>query len=288
MSSNEITVDTDVDQHRDRVGTQVNAIWRRRNDLLLVVTGLVGFLLIWSLSAWTVSPDFMLPSPLASGRAFVGLFVESSTYTLPVAGQLVLPVGLAKLLQSLTHYLPGLLAGATVGIGLGITTALFPRLELLFAPAIRLLRPIPPLAWMAFAIIWFGIHHAGAAFIVFIGAIWINFYGAYSGIKDVPDRLPEVAESLGVDSTSGMIRQVFLPAAAPAIITSFRTSVGRCWMILVGAELFGAPGAGYEIINAANNLAMDVSVAYMMLVSAAFVVMDSAVGTIETKVLAWR
>jgi len=283
-----MAVDTDVDRRRDRVATRVETLRSRRENILLTTVGLAGFLLIWSLGARAASPDFMLPSPLASGRAFVGLFVETVPYTLPVAGRTVLPIGLAKLLQSLTHYIPGLLAGAAVGIGLGITTALFPRVELLLSPAIRLLRPIPPLAWMAFAIIWFGIHHTGAAFIVFIGAIWINFYGAYSGIKDVPDRLPEVAESLGVDGTIGMIREVLVPAAAPAIITSFRTSVGRCWMILVGAELFGAPGAGYEIINAANNLAMDVSVAYMMLVSGAFVLMDGVVGTVERRVLIWR
>lgn len=283
-----MAADTDVDRYREWVPGRIDTLWNRREDLLLAATGLAGFLLVWSLGARTVSPDFMLPSPLASGRAFVGLFTETIPYALPVAGQTALPVGLVKLLQSLTHYLPGLLGGAIVGIGLGISTALFPKLEMLLSPAIRLLRPIPPLAWMAFAIIWFGIHHAGAAFIVFIGAIWINFYGAYSGIKDVPDRLPEVAESLGVDGSISMVRQVLVPAAAPAIITSFRTSVGRCWMILVGAELFGAPGAGYEIINAANNLAMDVSVAYMILVSGAFVVMDGVVGTIERRVLAWR
>ncbi|WP_440766515.1 ABC transporter permease [Natronorubrum sp. DTA7] len=283
-----MAVDTDVDRHRDRVLERIGKLWDRRENLLLAATGLTGFLLLWSLGARTVSPDFMLPSPLASGRAFVGLFTETIPYTLPVVGQTTVPVGLVKLLQSLTHYVPGVIAGTIVGICLGIVTALFPRVKTLLSPIIGLLRPIPPLAWMAFAIIWFGIQHAGAAFIVFIGAIWINFYGAYSGVEDVPERLPEVAESLGVDSTIGMVRQVILPAAAPAIITSFRTSVGRCWMILVGAELFGAPGAGYEIINAANNLAMDVSVAYMILVSGTFVLMDAGVGTLERRVLAWR
>jgi len=283
-----MAVDTDVDRHRDRIPDRIGTLWNRRENILLTATGLTGFLLLWSLGARTVSPDFMLPSPSASGRAFVTLFIETIPYTLPVVGQTGLPVGVVKLLQSLTHYVPGVIAGTAVGICLGIVTALFPRVETLLSPAIRLLRPIPPLAWMAFAIIWFGIHHTGAAFIVFIGAIWINFYGAHSGVKDVPDRLPEVAESLGVSSTVGMVRKIILPAAAPAIITSFRTSVGRCWMILVGAELFGAPGAGYEIINAANNLAMDVSVAYMMLVSGTFVLMDTAAGTFERRVLAWR
>jgi len=283
-----MAVDTDMSRESRWAPASVGDAWERHEGALLTLVGVAGFLLVWSLAARGVSPDFMLPGPLASGQAFVGLFTETIPYTLPVVGQASLPVGVVKLLQSLTHYVPGLIAGATVGICLGTAMALFPRLDAVLSPVVRILRPVPPLAWMAFAIIWFGIHHTGAAFIVFIGAVWINFYGAYSGVKNVPDRLPEVAESLGVDGTVGMVRLVILPSAAPGIITSFRTSIGRCWMILVGAELFGAPGVGYEIINAANNLAMDVSVAYMILVSLAFLAMDGGVGALERRALAWR
>lgn len=285
-----MTVETDVDRNRDRA-SMIEAIVpadRQREDVVLAIVGVAGFVAAWAVAARSITPAYMLPSPLAATRALVGLFLRTSPFSLPFLGETRVPIGLAKLLESLTHYVPGLVAGATVGIGFGITMALFPRVDSLLSPVVRLLRPVPPLAWMAFAIVWFGIHHAGAAFIVFIGALWINFYGAYSGVTDVPERLPEIAESLGVDSSLEMIRRVVVPSAAPQIITSFRTSVGRCWMILVGAELFGAPGLGFEIINAANNLAMDVSVAYMMIVSAAFLVMDASVRALERRALAWR
>jgi NitT/TauT family transport system permease protein len=55
-----------------------------------------------------------------------------------------------------------------------------------------------------------------------------------------------------------------------------------------GAELFGAPGVGYEIINASNNLAMDASVAYMLLISLAFLCMDVGFRLFERRLLAWR
>ncbi len=45
-------------------------------------------------------------------------------------------------------------------------------------------------------------------------------------------------------------------------------------MIFVGAELFGAPGVGYEIINASNNLDMARSMAYMLLISAVYICVD--------------
>ena len=59
-------------------------------------------------------------------------------------------------------------------------------------------------------------------------------------------------------------------------------------MIVVGAELYGAPGVGYEIINASNNLAMARSVAFMFLISLAFLCMDVGFRLLERRVLAWR
>lgn len=283
-----MAVDTETDRRRTRLLDRLTEREDRQEEFALRATGVVGFVAAWTIAARLITPEFMLPSPLAAASAFVGLFTATAPVAVPLSGSISLPIGLIKLLQSLAHYVPGLAIGAIVGIGLGISTALFPRLDALLAPIVRLLRPVPPLAWMAFAIVWFGIHHTGAAFIVFVGALWINFYGAYSGVKEVPERLVEVARTLGVDDTVGMVRRVILPSAAPQISTSFRTSVGRCWMILVGAELFGAPGVGYEIITAANALAMDVSVAYMLLVSGAFIAMDVGVRTVERRVLAWQ
>ena len=96
------------------------------------------------------------------------------------------------------------------------------------------------------------------------------------------------ASTLGVERDLSMLKLVALPSAAPQVLTGFRTSIGRCWMIVVGAELFGAPGVGYEIINASNNLAMATSVAYMFLISLAFLCMDVGFRLLERRVLAWR
>jgi NitT/TauT family transport system permease protein len=85
-----------------------------------------------------------------------------------------------------------------------------------------------------------------------------------------------------------MIRKVVLPDASPEIMTGVRTSIGQCWMIVVAAELFGAPGVGYQIINASQNLSMDVSVVYMLVISAVFLVSDWGFRAVERRVLAWR
>ncbi|EMA44167.1 ABC transporter permease [Halococcus saccharolyticus] len=253
------------------------------------VLGTLGFLGLWWAASSVVEPAYLLPSPPAAASAFAEQLTTSAWFTLPVVGTEIQTARMVvKLAQSLLHYIPGLLVGASLGIALGVALGWSGRLDDALTPVVRILRPIPPLAWIVFAIVWFGIGHAGAAFIVFIGAFWINFYGAYSGVENTPNQLAEVASSLGVRADLEMIRYVVLPSAAPQILTSFRTSIGRCWMIVVGAELFGAPGVGYEIINASNNLAMDTSVAYMLVISLVYLVTDGAFRSLEGRMLAWR
>jgi NitT/TauT family transport system permease protein len=136
--------------------------------------------------------------------------------------------------------------------------------------------------------VWLGVNHSGAAFIVGIGAFWVNFYNAYAGVEGVTRSSKEVAASLGVDDDLTMIRKVVIPSATPEIMTGVRTSIGQGWMIVVAAELFGAPGIGFQIINAAQNLSLDVSVAYMFVISLVFLVSDGLFRRVERRVLAWR
>jgi NitT/TauT family transport system permease protein len=253
------------------------------------VGGSVVFLAIWQSAAMAVGKTYLLPSPVEVATAFVVELTAPTTFAVPFVGVTVPATRLtANLAQSLLHYLPGLVVGSVLGIALGVGMGWSGRLDDALTPVTRFLRPIPPLAWVVFAIVWIGIGHGGAAFIVGIGAFWINFYNAYAGVEGVSNHLKEVAASLGVDDDLTMIRKVVLPAATPSIATGIRTSIGQCWMIVVAAELFGAPGVGFQIINAAQNLATDVSVAYMAVISLVFLVSDGLFRRVERRVLVWR
>lgn len=238
--------------------------------------GTVGtsvFLLVWWLAAST-QPTYLLPGPLEVAGAFQSELTSGTLFV--------------RLGQSILHYVPGVVLGVLAGGGLGITMGWHRWLDDALTPVTRVIRPIPPLAWIVFAIIWFGLGHLGATFIVFIGAFWITFYNAYSGVENASQELMEVATSLGVDSDWRLIRRVVLPDATPELLTGLRTSIGQCWMMVIAAELFGAPGVGYEIITSANNLAMERSVAYMLTISAVFLASDWGVRRLERRLLRWQ
>jgi NitT/TauT family transport system permease protein len=261
--STELETDLDTDLGGERGGRR----------LVLGAVGVAGFVAVW----WVASlfnPDYVLPPPDAVARTFLG---ELRSGAMVVA-----------LAQSVTHWLPGTIVGTVLGIALGVALAYSDLADDVAAPIVRLLRPIPPLALIGFAIAWIGINDGGAAFIIAAGALWINYYAAYGGVDSVPDEFVDVARSLGVTSDLELVRKVVLPAASSEILTGIRTGIGRCWMIIVAAEIFGVPGIGRKILTASNNLAVDVVIAYILLMSLVYLVLDTGVEAIQKRVLAWR
>ena len=251
------------------------------------IAGATVFVVLWTAFATTV-PAYLLPAPLAVGRAFVVELTTPAAFALPVLGtEVTLTKMIVVLFQSLQHYVPGLLLGVGIGTPLGIALGWSERLDQYVSPVVHLLRPIPPLAWMGLVIVWVGIGHAGAAVLVAIGSLWITFFSAYGGVRDLSQHFLDVGRSLGLDTDLGMLRHVVVPGASASIFTGIRTSVGRGWMLVVAAELFGAPGVGYRIIHTAQSLSMDVSMAYMLALGLAYLASDAAFGAIKRRVTPW-
>jgi NitT/TauT family transport system permease protein len=240
---------------------------------VLGTAGIAGFLAMW----WAASlsqPEFVLPSPIAVGETF---------YAEAASGEMAIAIG-----HSVRHWVPGAAIGTALGVAAGVVLAWSSIADDVSAPIVRTLRPVPPLALIGFAIAWFGINHAGAAFIIAVGAFWINFYAAYGGVEGVSEDLLDVARSLGVDRDVNLLRSVVVPAASPEILTGVRTGIGRCWMLVVASEIFGVPGIGRRILRASNNLQVDVVIAYILVLSLMFLVVDVAFRTVQRRVLAWR
>jgi NitT/TauT family transport system permease protein len=261
----------DLDHTADTFGGGVVDIDTRR--VRRGLGGVVAFLVLWTAAALT-QPSYVLPTPLAVAETF---------YAEAASGDMFVALG-----NSVLHWIPGAVFGTGLGIAAGIGLAWSPVLDDVSSPVVRVLRPVPPLALIGFAIAWFGINHAGAAFIIAVGAFWINFYATYGGVEGVSEDLLDVARSLGVEGDLDLVRTVVVPASLPEITTGIRTGIGRCWMLVVASEIFGVAGIGRRILRASNNLQVDVVITYILVLSLLYLVVDVAFRALQRRALAWR
>lgn len=241
----------------------------------LALTGLIAFLLLWEAIPYfgLVNPAF-LPGPSALPSAFLRE-VKSGAW-------------LSAIMGSLGHYFIGLFTGAGLGIALGVLTGMSKIAEETTAWVVRLLRPIPGLAWVPFAIIWFGVNPQAAVFIIAIGVFWIVFFAAQGAIRGVDRDLIEVADAFGFRSPLQRLVKILLPAAMPGILVGVRTALGQAWMAVVAAEIFGVAGVGQRMMQASSLLATDLVVIYMLTMAALYGLLDTLFVAFQGWVLRWK
>ncbi len=247
----------------------------RTRSISLAAIGLIAFLLLWEAAPalGLVSPS-ILPPPSALPRAF---WREISS-----------GIWFAALLTSLRNYLAGLAIGSCLGIALGIWTGMSVTLEATTAWIVRILRPIPGLAWVPFAILWFGIDPAAAIFIIGTGVFWICYFAALGSVRAIDRDLIEVAEAFGFRRADQKLLKVILPAATPGILVGLRTALGQAWMAVVASEIFGVPGLGQRMMQASNLLASDIVVIYMATMAALYGFIDAGFVAVQSWMLRWK
>jgi NitT/TauT family transport system permease protein len=223
-------------------------------DWRLGVAAILLALVLWEvIAAGIIRYPFILPAPTDVFSAFVSLLQ---------AGDIFL-----DLEASLIHFAIGLGLALLVGIPIGIMMGWSHRIESLIDPLIEILRPIPPLAWIPFAIIWFGLTSFSAGFIIFAGAVFPIIINTYSGFRGVPRIFVEAGKMLGCTRERDLIRYIAFPAALPSVASGIRIATGVGWMCLVAAELFGVSnyGLGQKLWFYYSLHQMDSVVVYMIL-----------------------
>jgi NitT/TauT family transport system permease protein len=246
-----------------------------RYRFLLAAVGLAAFLAIWeSVPRLGLVNPTLLPPPSELPAAFLREF-RSGMWAEMVA-------------LSLGHYILGFIFGAGFGAIAGVLTGMYLPLDWLTAWVVRLLRPIPNLAWAPFAIIWFGVEQSAAVFIISIGVFWITYFAAQGAIRGVDRDLIEVAEAFGFRSGRERLVKVLLPAAAPGILIGLRTALGQAWMAVVAAELNGVSGLGSRMMQASSLLATDIVVVYMLTMAALYGIMDAGFVFAQSRLLQWK
>ena len=193
-------------------------------------------------------------------------------------------------LESLVRVGCGFLAALAVGLPVGLALGRSKRLRELCTPLIELLRPIPPLAWIPLAILWFGIGLQSAAFIIFLGCFFPIVLNTVSGVLTVDKSLIEAARVCGADDRR-IFMHVLLPGAWPSVCTGMRIGLGIGWMTLVAAEFTGVKsgyGLGYMIMTARDIQRPDYVLAGMALIGIVGFGLDLLLQGVQQRIIATR
>lgn len=231
-----------------------------KTRLLPVAVLIIAVALWWALSALHVFPESAFPSPQSVARGFGE---EVST------GRLF-----DDLIASLFRVSMGFMLAVVLGIPLGLTLGHRARVRVALLPAINFFRNLSPLAWIPFAILWFGIGDLPAIFLIFMASFFPVVLATSAAVANIPAVYFRVAENYGYRGAE-FLTQVTLPAIAPQVITALRVTAGVAWLVVVAAEMIaGRDGLGFAIWDARNGLRTDLLVATMIVIGAIGVVID--------------
>lgn len=149
-----------------------------------------------------------------------------------------------------THrILIGFSLGAVIGVPLGLFMALNKYVNAVVKPVFDLFKPMPPIAWISIAILWFGIGEPSKVFIIFIGSLVPCLLNSYNGIRIIDEELYDVVRVLGGNRRDEIL-QVSFPAAFPALFAGLQISLSIAWTCVLAAELVSArSGLGWIIIR---------------------------------------
>jgi ABC-type nitrate/sulfonate/bicarbonate transport system permease component len=210
----------------------------RRRAVLLKVTAVVGFVVVWSLASSVViavklfNPIF-LPGPWV---------IVSALATLAAKGQLW-----GHVAATLHRVAIGFTTGAALAIGLGLPCGYFRTLRTVIEPVVELLRPIPPLAMLPLFIVWVGIGEGSKVGFITYATFFPMFLTTVHAVRQLDPLLVRAAQSLGA-RPSQLFFRVILPAALPEMLTGIRLGVALSFFVIVISEFIGAEqGLGFLI-----------------------------------------
>lgn len=189
---------------------------------------------------------------------------------------------------SLIRVLEGFFLALLSAFIIGINAAIFPKFETFTDLVIQIIRPIPPIAWIPLAILWFGIGQGSKIFIIFLGAFFPVFINTVDGIKNIDSKYFELCAVYEVPK-SDLIKKVVIPGALPSITTGIRLGLGNAWVCVVAAEMIGATsGVGYMLSNGRSLSRPDMVILGMLIVGIFGKVMDDILKKIREKLITWN
>lgn len=236
----------------------------------------LALLVAWEVSSRTglVDPRF-LPS--------LGRLAEAA-WSEAVAGRLLRDLG-TSLARDLAGFGIGSALGAAFGFLLGVSRAA----ERLLGPSFHAAKQVAVLAWIPIISVWFGFAEAAKIVFVALAAFIPVALNTQEGVRSASAQLVEVGHVLRFSRVQ-LVRRVFLPAAAPSILTGIHLALIYSWLATVAAEYFmtAGPGIGGLIIAGRERFQMELVMLGVVILGLVGFALNHGASALESRALRWR
>lgn len=247
------------------------------------VAALGLLILIWHIASVTGifgkvsirASQLLLPTPK---KVFL------SIYEMTISGYLP-----ENILISLLRVVKGFLLAVAIGIPVGIFMGLSKHFFNFFNPIFRLVSPIPGVAWVPLAILWFGLGDKAAIFIITMGAISPIITNTLQGVKDVDPILLQALDTMGANKFQ-VVARCIIPSIIPYVVSGFRLGLGFSWRVVIAAELVGVPnGLGYVLNVGRSTGQTEITIVTIICLGAIMIFMDELLfNPIENLTKNWK
>jgi NitT/TauT family transport system permease protein len=126
------------------------------------------------------------------------------------------------------------------------------------ATVTAMFNPLPAIALLPLAMLWFGLGTASLVFVLIHSVLWAVALSTHNGFMAVSEPLRMIGRNYGLTGIR-YVAKILIPAAFPSILTGMKIGWAFAWRTLIGAELvFGASsgsgGLGWFIFEGSQNL----------------------------------
>jgi NitT/TauT family transport system permease protein len=233
----------------------------------------------------------VLPAPTAVAAKWWASLLPLQPYDAATQGYFAWLVSgemVQDAMSTLYRVVVGFLVGAGLALPLGLAMGATARVHDLFNPLLQVLRPIPPIAYIPLAILWFGLGNPPAVFLIAIGAFFPVLMNTIAGVRNVDGIFLRAARNLGVGRLT-MFTRVILPAATPYILTGVRIGIGTAFIVVIVSEMIAVnDGLGFRILEAREFMWSDKIIAGMLTIGLLGLALDTAVSRLNNHLLRWH
>jgi len=263
--------------------------WREAAAGLIVPIALIA---IWQAACslgWV--NEHVLPSPWAVVTRWVAYLLpakpfaefEGSWLMWAISGELLLDAS-----GSMYRVVVGFIVGAGLALPLGLMMGASPRVYAWLNPLAQVLRPIPPIAYIPLAILWFGLGNPPAIFLIAIGAFFPVLINTIAGVRQVDGIYLRAARNLGANQSTLFLR-VILPASVPYILSGVRIGIGTAFIVVIVSEMIAVNnGLGFRILEAREYFWSDKIIAGMISIGMLGLAIDMGVNKLNNYLLRWH